>query len=323
MVIEVRGCRAGPGREWPSLSQGVSGLNADRRGALRDARSCLFQHIPRIVSMFKQAFVWAQVHSLTESVASMDYQDCLTMSEQFEAFPWYIDSAGISLAHRPRVYWVTWELCEAEGVEVKLGSDGRLPLEGEVVLTAQVDPSHFLEPGWQKVSPKAFPTFTTARPSQTPMRKPAGLKDCLPHERARWSQDHHRFPPYQYKDEHCVVSSSGEVRPPSVLEREVILGFPSGYSVQCLPKAKHGSTEHQDARLTLFGNSWSVPVVAWLISCLVVRLGIVEPLSLADIVKRATPGCSDRLQNLLLRPPVPPLSPSVLGSFIRSVVLCH
>lgn len=26
--------------------QGVSGLNADRRGALRDARSSLFQHVP-------------------------------------------------------------------------------------------------------------------------------------------------------------------------------------------------------------------------------------------------------------------------------------
>ena len=29
--------------------QGVSGLNADRRGALRDLRSCLFQHVPRFM----------------------------------------------------------------------------------------------------------------------------------------------------------------------------------------------------------------------------------------------------------------------------------
>ena len=31
--------------------QGVSGLNADRRGALRDARSSLFSHVPRIVGL--------------------------------------------------------------------------------------------------------------------------------------------------------------------------------------------------------------------------------------------------------------------------------
>lgn len=152
--------------------QGVSGLNADRRGALRDVRSVLFKHIPRIEQLFKRAFVWAQVHTLAESVASMDYQDCQTMSEEFDSWPWYIDSCNLSLAHRPRVYWVSWELLEAEGAEVKFGSDGRLPLEGEVVLTAKVDCGLFLEPGWEKVSPKAFPTFTTARPSPSPMRKP-------------------------------------------------------------------------------------------------------------------------------------------------------
>lgn len=36
--------------------QGVSGLNSDRRGALRDARSALFQEVPRIVSLVKHCF---------------------------------------------------------------------------------------------------------------------------------------------------------------------------------------------------------------------------------------------------------------------------
>lgn len=36
--------------------QGVSGLNWDRRGALRDARSCLFQYVPWVVATVKRFF---------------------------------------------------------------------------------------------------------------------------------------------------------------------------------------------------------------------------------------------------------------------------
>ena len=42
--------------------QGVSGLNADRRGALRDHRSCLFTHVERIHVIVRQKIPWAQVH---------------------------------------------------------------------------------------------------------------------------------------------------------------------------------------------------------------------------------------------------------------------
>ena len=38
--------------------QGVSGLNADRKGAMRDARSCLFQEVPRIEALVKRVFRW-------------------------------------------------------------------------------------------------------------------------------------------------------------------------------------------------------------------------------------------------------------------------
>ena len=55
--------------------QGVSGLNAARKGALRDERSCLYQEVPRIRDLFRQAFPWAQVKLLMESVASMAEED--------------------------------------------------------------------------------------------------------------------------------------------------------------------------------------------------------------------------------------------------------
>ena len=121
-----------------------------------------------------------------------------------------------------------------------------------------------------------LPTFTTARPSPVPMRKPAGLRGCQEHEVARWKQDRHRFPPYQYKDLQCV-QQRGELRTPNVREREAILGFPVGYTVQCMKKSDHNTLAHEDARLSLLGNSWSVGVVAWLLSQFLVWLGLVEP----------------------------------------------
>lgn len=284
--------------------QGVSGLNCDRKGALRDLRSRLFVHVPRIVKLCKAHFPWAQVHSLTENVSSMDAEDCLTMNAEFELDPWFIDAHQMSLAHRPRLYWVSWELREGPGVEIYLGSDGRLPIQGQVDLKAELEEKLYLEPGWRRVEQKPFPTFTTSRPSSTPMRRPAGLKDCDEEEKDRWRLALHKFPPYQFKRCHCLEDSQGRLRPPSVVEREVIMGFPTGYTSQCLKKALHGSAQHEDCRLTLLGNSWQVGVVAWLLSQLLVPLGVIDELPLQDLVNRLAPGNSPSLQGLLLRPPL-------------------
>ena len=53
-----------------------------------------------------------------ESVASMWGDDRSIMSEAVQMTPYKIDAAGISLCHRPRLYWVDWVLCEGEGVTV-------------------------------------------------------------------------------------------------------------------------------------------------------------------------------------------------------------
>ena len=113
----------------------------------------------------------------------------------------------------------------------------------------------------------------------------------------------HRFPPYQYKDQNCVTKK-GEFRPPSIEEREAILGFPIGFTLQCHPKASHGYTSHRDCRLSLLGNSWSVPVVCWLLSSLFHILGLIGPSTVQDIINRLAPGQAQSLQGLLLRPPM-------------------
>lgn len=65
-----------------------------------------------------------------------------------------------------------------------------------------------------------------------------------------------------------------------------------------------GSVTHQDCRLTLLGNSWSIPVVLYLLYSLFRMLGMVPLLDVAALVQRLTPGKEQFLSSLLLRPPL-------------------
>ena len=94
------------------------------------------------------------------------------MNSEFGLEPWFIDADGICLVHRPRLYWLSWELREEEGVQIFWGSDGRLPVQGQVHLLVDFDEKQFLEPGWGRNGDKALPTFTTSRPSTHPLRRP-------------------------------------------------------------------------------------------------------------------------------------------------------
>ena len=277
--------------------QGVSGLNASRKGALRDARSSLFSHVPRVRKLLKQFFPWAQVQSLMESVASMDKADEDVMSESFGARPWHIDAQDVSLARRPRLYWVEWELFTAPGVF--LDPQG---VRQQVRLKAKFASVDYLLPGWKRTEVDPLPTFTTSRPRANPGYKPAGIHQCTVDELQRWKADQHRFPPYQYQVKHCLTDKSGSLRLPSIEEREVIMGFPRNFTMMCLPKSQQGSSAHLDCRLTLIGNSWSVPVVAWLLSQLGSPLGLNPPFTPQEIVQRCSPGASHNFYTFLQRP---------------------
>lgn len=280
--------------------QGVSGLNADRKGALRDERSGLFIHVKRIEGLLKRCFPWCQVHSLMESVASMDDHDKSVMSEDFGSRPWKCDAKTLTWCSRPRLYWVTWELREDHGV-VLLSDDH----SKEVVLTAYQDLELVCKPGWIKTDPtRAFPTFTTSRPRSRAGHKPAGLSQCSDMEISRWVNDQHRFPPYQYMNKNLLVNRSGDLRVPDAEEREMMLGFPVKYTSNCLPKGNRKGSEYNDTRLTLLGNSWSVPVVSWFLSQLLSPRGLCKPFSPQDIMDKLVPSPGEPVASLLFRQPL-------------------
>jgi hypothetical protein len=101
-----------------------------------------------------------------------------------------------------------------------------------------------------------------------------------------------------------LVNKKGEKRLPNIQEREVIMGMPKDYTLNCLPKNEQGSQTHLDTRLTLVGNSWNVTVITWLLSQLGADRGINPHISLEEIVTRTSPGCRKDLQTFLHRAPM-------------------
>lgn len=283
--------------------QGVSGLNVDRRGALRDHRSRLFKHVSRIRKLVSKQFAWAQVHCIMESVQSMDEQDRQVMSMDFGDLPWAIDAQGVSMSRRPRLYWLSWALVPESNAEVHPPKTSEWKGFGEVKLSGRIEESRYLTPGWTRVTSEPLPTFTTSRPRSHPGRRPAGIDKLSPTERQLWQDDLFRFPPYQYQT--CFhVQKGGASRLVNVEEREVILGFPRHFTVASLPKSQQGTTAHQDLRLTLLGNSWNVTVVTWLLGQLCQPLGLIPCLSVQQAIERTSPGATVDLASFLTRPPM-------------------
>lgn len=101
-----------------------------------------------------------------------------------------------------------------------------------------------------------------------------------------------------------MLHKGDEHRLPSPDEREVMMGFPKGYTQHCLPKSLQGSQQHVDTRNTLIGNSWNVTVVTWLISQLAAPLGLCKAYSPSECVQLTAPGLSNNLACFLSRPPM-------------------
>ena len=284
--------------------QGVSGLNAERKGALKDARSSLFIHVKRIEELFKAKFPWAQVRSLMESVASMDQKDMEIMSSSFGSYPWRCDAGTMLWCSRPRYYWVDWTLQEGEGVTLQHVVGG----PSGVILVAHQEVTDVCREGWRKVdASRPFPTFTTSRPRSRAGYKPAGVHQCSWKELQRWSSDLHRFPPYQYMEVNSLVNRKGDFRLPEVEEKEYMMGFPVGFTSHCLPKSERKKAGYLDVRHTLVGNSWAVPVVAWLLGQLLSVLGLCREFSPQDLVDKLKAKNNTFLQSRLLRMPLHPL----------------
>ena len=290
--------------------QGVSGLNASRRGALEDPRSSLYQHYVRVRDLLVETFSWCSVHFLMESVSSMDEKDRAIYSRAVGILSW-----EVSLCRRPRLWWFNWTVAEQVGLDIVNPSTSQAHDYGEIHLTAGLQDRDFLKPGWNRVDPnRPFSTFTTAQASAKPRFAPAGLSRSTAADRSAWQKDRYRFPPFQYQKVNGVTHRKKGWRMLEIQEKEAIMGFPVGHTEHCWNKTerKQDPIGYDDMRHTLIGNAWNVFVVAILVQALCESLGISPRRNVQEVVDLLICGASSHLGGLLFRPSFqrpPPFSP--------------
>eukprot|EP00435_Cladocopium_sp_Y103_P073845 s126_g45.t1 len=124
--------------------QGVSGLNASKKGAQDDPRSCLHKAFDRIKAEVRDFFTWCPVFFLMESVASMSLEDRATYTRSSGVLPYKVDARFLSPCRRPRLWWFNWKIPAKENVEVFTPSSARSSESG--TLAKDSSSQEFLEP---------------------------------------------------------------------------------------------------------------------------------------------------------------------------------
>ena len=206
--------------------QGVSGLNAARKGAAHDPRSSLHKVFDIIKGWLPEIFPWCQIYSLMESVSSMSEEDRRIYTQSSNVLPYKSDAAYLSLCRRPRFWWFNWQITSGEGIEIFLPQSSSPVDYGELRFHHDCQPKDYLRPGWKMAAAGKFFTFTTAQPSKVLRFKPAGLTNATDRDLEAWRQDRLRFPPYWYRFENGVLHPRKGWRTLDIQEKETMMGFP-------------------------------------------------------------------------------------------------
>ena len=267
----------------------------------------LHQDFNRIRELLAKHFSWARVHIMMEDVASISDEDRACLTKSIGLLPYEVDAVGITPCRRARLFWFDWVVQAEAGVTITTPASTSSWDYGKVDFDLDCRAQDFLSPGCKLAggSEQKLPTFTTSQPKKSPGSTSAGLESCSSRDLAYWESDRFRFPPYQYRYQHGILHPKHGWRLANVNEREAMLGFPLEYTLQCWSKSKRklDPLGHEDTRMSLLGNSLSVPVVAFLLAQLLGPFKLCEQLSAQAIQQRCMPGQGPELGSYLTRPP--------------------
>ena len=90
----------------------------------------------------------------------------------------------------------------------------------------------------------------------------------MPHELERWKAYRYAASPYQFIGSNCVANHDGALRMATPREREALMGFGRDHTLPALKsgEAKSDPGRELGVRLSMCGNSWSIPATAYLLS---------------------------------------------------------
>lgn len=107
----------------------------------------------------------------------------------------------------------------------------------------------------------------------------------------RWERYHFAASPYQFVDANCILGLDDELRMATPREREALLGFARHHTLPALKsgEAKADPTRELGVRLSLLGNSWSIPSTSFLLSRVLKEWGYLSRCpSVQEVVERDT-----------------------------------
>jgi len=260
-------------------------LNVQKHG-LDPLRGALVRHLPRVRDLLLEAFPGVPLELLAVG-ARMGPEQSGPVSRILGRAPILIDPSEFLWCRRPRLYWISWPIVSAPGALID--PEAQPPT---VTLTASRPAlCSCLSKGWVPHGdfPGAFGTFTRTVPAPKPGRMLAGSCILSQEEKEVWANEGFRYAPHQYTSRN-LVWKDGVSRSLSAEEREVILGYPKGYTEMCGPRSVRSGSQGEFIRCGLLGNGWAVPVVTWLLGQLGWHRGLLPcPLSPQDCLARAGP----------------------------------
>lgn len=271
-VFQATGIVAGGG----SPCQGLSKLSADRRH-LDDERSKLFYNGVDVFDDLAKIATARGLLKLLENVVA-DEVDVREMSSALKMKPVLADSASLSRARRPRLYWLSVPLMKLEDVEhYALAEMEVINYVGPMERMKDV-----LSPGWTweagaEDESLRFPTFTRPIKRRQPSKEPAGLHYSSALAKERWREHEFRYPPYTYERKYMVEGPENRVRILRAEEREVLMGFPKGFTKDLArkePESRSDQRDLEDRRCAALGNSFHTVVLGCLLDHALWSLGV-------------------------------------------------
>lgn len=215
-----------------------------------------------------------------ENVFSVNTTDREIYTKAYGSLPYLVDSSGLSLCRRPRLWWFDWEIPSSSGYHITNPKTSQPTDYGTVQLEAPIyhpkdscvlDGSLLIPLENFALSPR--PSRATSLGSNRQALIPARNRINF---KALWAGDRFRFPPYQYRFGNGVQHKRKGWRMLSIQEKEMIMGYPLDYTSQAGSKATRTKDPiaFDDFRHTLAGNSWHIGVVCALLQPLLCSQGL-------------------------------------------------
>lgn len=272
--------------------QDLSSLNVWGLG-VQGRNSSLVLELIGVLKLVRNHWKEVRAWPFRENVASAKKVEICKVNKIFGIVPVLADASEVTWVRRKRYYWVGWRVHEC--------GEARLEREEHcfrVRFTAGRGPtSEWLQrsSSWQgEGSGRPLPTMVRWLPAKSPRPMVHGLEGASSRALRLWRRCWHACAVYHFEAKNLITDRHKRLRLPLVNEREALHGYKREHTVSGMKSAEAKSQPFAECRTrcSMIGDGFSVPVVAWLMSWLMLELKVFTRVPLfSEIRKRDCAAC--------------------------------